>query len=460
MGDSFMFGGFLLLLAASCARATARSTTLYRGVHEQCLGNKVHTLSYDAVGLDGASFVDLDGDLASHLSSLFCDIDHTRLTLNFHSAALATEWIVKFHDFTDHFIVGGTRWNCTTASKRPGFVLRRVVGASQGPHLSKTLYITTTSAQYDEIFETADIAYASSSVACDAAHPRWAPGGPLSLGDAGLNSGADKRVCLGWNTDCGGAAEQPYPLFQNDKLTVTCSDCWAALQTDVFVNISIGDWKLKALRGGFQNTTLNASAVVNARAAKAWNLALDKSMPIAQTVYLLNFKIGSVPFMLYFDIPMEVTASLEFDTAAEVTLGTAASLPLGDTYVAWDPATHWTHTVPTPDFAHAVAPVLRTTSSASLDMQGTLDVRPTFNMHFDQVFSYSLQATPTANTQAHGSEATKQVCLQATYDLEMVSTAAAHINIDLIDFHKDWNWGPTTVFSKAGNIVPQTCVPL
>ena len=128
-----------VLLSALCLCATAaavRNTVPYRGAHEQFLGGKVHTLTYDAVGLDGASFVDLDGDLGSHLSSMSCDIDHTRLTLNFHSAALATEWVVKFHDFTDHFIVGGTRWNCTSASSRPGYILRRVVGASQGAHLS------------------------------------------------------------------------------------------------------------------------------------------------------------------------------------------------------------------------------------------------------------------------------------------------------------------------------------
>ena len=113
------------------------------------------------------------------------------------------------------------------------------------------------------------------------------------------------------------------------------------------------------------------------------------------------------------------------------------------------------------DFAHAVRPVLRKQGeAASLDVTGQLQLSPAFNLHFDQVFSYSLQATPNAHAAVHAAEATQQACLSATYDLDLVSSAQAHINIDLLDFHRDWTWGPTNVFSKAGNVVPQTCVPL
>jgi hypothetical protein len=473
----------LVASAAAAAAPPAAPLASYSGEHTQCLGGQVHTLSYSAKGLDSTSFVDLDGDLGSQLSSMACDIDHTRLTLNFHNAAEATEWVVKFHDFSDHFIVGGTRWNCTSVTGRPGYILRRVVGASQGPHLSKTLTITTAMAQYDEVFESADIAYGSSG-ACDASEPRWqaaaaadaadaAADAPMSVSShttlggktiaaaAAGNDGIDKQLCLGFNTDCHGAASQAYPLFSGKHLSVSCTDCWASLKTDVFVNVSIGDWKLKSLRGGFQNATLNASAVLGATASANWNVALDKSLPLAATTYLLNFKVGAVPFMLYFDVPMEITGSLEFDSGASLTVGTKASLALGDAFVEWDPVNHWTHTDPRPDFAGAVLPVLSAgPTTADVNMNGDIKIVPTFHMHFDQVFSYSLSAAPTAHASVAASQASKQACLSATYDMDLVSTAAAHINIDLIDFHKDWNWGPTTIFSKSGNVVPQTCVPL
>lgn len=461
----------LLIKIAALALATTSALgaplAAFEGSHKQCIGGKMHSLEYSAVGLGGASFVDLDGDLGSHLSSMQCDIDHTKLTLHFHNSAEATEWVLKFHDFTDHFIVGGTRWNCTTETNRPGYILRRVVGASQGAHLSRTLTVTTSLAQYSEVFETASISYGSGG-ACD---NEAVTSGPLSLqastaraGVAGpwveLAARTDKEVCLGFNTDCTGSATQQYPLFSNEHLSVACTDCWAALMSDLFVDVKIGGWKLQSLSGGFRNATLNASMVLDAQANANWNLALDKSLPLAQTTYLLNFKIGSVPFMLYFEIPMEVTGSLEFDTRASLTVGTSASLQLGDATIAWDPTNHWTHTAPVPDFAHAVKPVLTTTTTADLNMAGSLSINPQFNMYFNQMFSYSLQATPSAKLNVVGNEASKQACLTSTYGMDLVSTAAAHINIDLIDFHKDWNWGPKSIFSKTGSIVPQTCVPL
>ena len=478
------FYACVLVASAAAAAPPAAPLASYSGEHTQCIGGQVHTLSYRAKGLASTSFVDLDGDLGSMLSSMACDIDHTRLTLNFHNAAEATEWVVKFHDFADHFIVGGTRWNCTSVTGRPGYILRRVVGASQGAHLSKTLTVTTAMAQYDEVFESADIAYGSSG-ACDAAEPRWQAAAAAAAGAAdapmsvsshttlggktiaaaaadGGGGGVDKQLCLGFNTDCHGAASQAYPLFSGKHLSVSCTDCWASLKTDVFVNVSIGGWKLQSLRGGFQNATLNASAVLDATASANWNVALDKSLPLASTTYLLNFKVGAVPFMLYFDVPMEITGSLEFDSGASLTVGTKASLALGDAFVEWDPVHHWTHTDPRPDFAGAVQPVLSVGSPTTADahMSGDIQIVPTFHMHFDQVFSYSLSAAPTAHASVAASAASKQACLTSTYDMDLVSTAAAHINIDLIDFHKDWNWGPTTIFSKSGNVVPQTCAPL
>lgn len=34
------------------------------------------------------------------------DLDHTRLQLTFHSEVVAAEYLIKFHDWNSHFLVG------------------------------------------------------------------------------------------------------------------------------------------------------------------------------------------------------------------------------------------------------------------------------------------------------------------------------------------------------------------
>jgi hypothetical protein len=461
-----MMSLYMSAVLATAAASVPMEMEQVKGSTEQCIGGKVHKLDYYANMTSSASFVDLDGSLGSDLRAVSCDIDHTRLTLSFKHQTDALKWIVKFNDFDNHFIVGGANWNCTAADaidvNRPTYILRRVVGASESAHLGKDITVTTAMARYDEVFETADIKYGSTG-ACDAAEPKWADG-PVSVMSVTKDSEGyeaepvDKKICLGYNTDCSGPATKPLPLFSNSHVDVTCTDCYADLETDLFVDVSISGWKVKNLRGGFANATLNASMVVDAKATKNWNVAIDKTLPIAEQTYLLNFKIGSVPFMLYFSIPMEVVGSLEFDTAAELTVGSNAGLPLGDLYVAWDPTHHWTHSFPKPDYAHAVAPKLSMTESAEIAVTGQLQLKPAFNLHFDRIFSFSVNANAQLNANVHGGSAKKQTCLSSTYDLDVVASSEVDINIDLIDFHKDWKWGPVHMYNKSGTAIPEKCI--
>jgi len=449
---STMTNNVLVLLGLLAAPVLSKEPALeaLEGSSKQCIGGKIHSLSYSTVGVSSDKFIDLDtGDLASKLRSVTCDIDHTRLSLKFHNSVEATEYVLKFHDWNNHFITGGERWGCKSMVNRTAFVLRRVVGASQSAHLGDTLFISTAMARYDEVFETANIAYSTAGT-CDPSEDRW-QNGPVSV---------DKKVCLGYNTDCDGTAKKEIPLYTDaaGKVSVSCSNCWAALNTDVFVELTIGAFKVNKVSGGFRNAMLNTSMVFDTTAEKSWNVGVDKTLSLVATTYLVNFKVGPVPFMLYFDIPLEASASWQFNTNADLTVGTLAGVDLGDAYVSWDPTNHWTHTTPSPKFD--MKPKISTKLNADVDMVGNIGLNPTFNMHFDRVFSYSLKASSSARAEVQGSTESKQMCLTSNYNLDVVANSEVDININLINFHKDWTWGPTDVYSKSGVVVPQKCVAL
>ena len=74
------------------------------------------------------------------------------------------------------------------------------------------------------------------------------------------------------------------------------------------------------------------------------------------------------------------------------------------------------------------------------------------------MFKYSLTASPTLDASIKGSEASGQACLDSSYAMDLVAAADLDINIALINFHKDWTYGPKTVGSWSGVPVKRTCV--
>jgi hypothetical protein len=451
----------LTLAVAAAAEPLVQSTS-------RCVDGKRHTLKYTA-SVGSAQFVDLDGKLGSKLSKVTCDMDNTKLTLTFHHRSEALLWLGKFHDWTDHvrshgrphartglplpltplpvfetqFIVGGKDWNCTTKVTNPSLILRRVLGASESDLLGHDLHVTTTMARYDEVFESADIDYGTADD--DACTRRVATAPSI-----------DKLVCVGANTDCHGQAIEPIPLYtsRSGALSATCTDCFAALTSDIFLSISISGFKLKSIQFGFRNTTLEAHVAVGAKAVNKTTLAIDRALELVRTTYLLDFKVGPVPFMLFFDVPLQMHAELDMSASAELDFGVDATLGLGEVGLTWDRDNHWQHLTPT--LAHSLSPALET--KAALDVAGQLALTPEFHVHFDRMFSYELVASPTLDASVKGSEASGQACLDSTYAMDLVASATLDINIDLIDFHRDWTYGPATLGSWSGVPVKRVCV--
>jgi len=422
----------------------AASATQIVSTRSNCVGGRRHTLTAN-VSTSGVKFVDLDGDLGNDLKSVVCDIDHTRMTLNFKSQIKRDAWWLKFKDFNDHIIVGGRHWNCGVEQGN-GAVLRRVIGPNLfGPHtFSDTFEIKTTIAQYDEVFQDGDVAYSA-------------------VADPACAAQVDQKICLGFNADCAAhQAKQPLPLYTSPstsfaQITATCTDCWTALEADVIFTLQFKSFRVNKFELGLRNVSVDAALVMQATADKQSTLSLDKVLNIVKAPsYLFDFKVGVVPFVAMYSIPVEVAAQLDFSAHASATFGATTKMSLGSLDISWDPTNHWQFL--TPKIGFGFEPIL--TSSANLDIRGQTSITPTFNLNIDRIFTYNLNANPTLNAEIAGSKASKQLCLTTAFSVDLVESAELKLDINIIDFHKDYKWGPKTLVSYNAVPIPKKCINL
>jgi len=422
----------ILLFVAYLCMAQAVSLS---GRQQTCLGGKVHTVDYQVTHVGADRYVDLDS-MTDTLTEVSCGIDHTKLILSFNSELMAIDFYLRCQDFNNHFMMGGQHWNCSSlvndGSSIPSNILRRVVGATQDGH---QVTVQTSPAKYDEIFDSAQIGYHM---------------------EAGSSCSTDKPICLGYNTDCSGAASAPLPLYSGQYIQASCADCFAGLKADVFANITIKGFNLEYLGAGFRNVSMEAGMVLDAQANGQTSLSLQRNFPFTTHFNIINFKVGPVPIMLWFDAAMAVDAEAAYSAHAEVSMGATGVIAMGDATISWDPVNRWQHS--TLGFAPTMAHVLKT--SATLDVTAKLTLNPSFSFHFDNVFDYSLNANPTINAEIQGSLAQGQVCLTSNYAMDVTAKAELKIDIPIIKFEKDWLWGPKVIANFSGVAIKQKCVPI
>ena len=214
-------------------------------------------------------------------------------------------------------------------------------------------------------------------------------------------------------------------------------------------------WELSELHGGFRNISGAAGLVATAAAEARWSAGVDKTLKLVPQKTLLNFKVGAVPFALFFAVPMEVKADASFDATASATFGATANLELGDATISWTLAEQWTFTKPAPKLSSL--PMLGAT--AAVTGSASLALSPSFQMHFDRVFSYTLAASPVLQSTLTGSAATKQACIDSSYTFAATSAAELDINIPALNIHKDISYGPTTIATSEGEVLKK-CVKL
>lgn len=435
------------LVAPTPEPAPATAGTTFVGTESKCVGGRRHTLTYNATYTAGAQFIDMDGDLGKDLKDVTCDLDGTRLLMTFKSYTKKLWWDDKFSRLVDHYLVGGTKWCASlnaTKGGDPSNILRRIHKPNLiGPHdFDDKLLVSTSNAKYSEVFKEADIKYGSAS-------------------DPSCLASPDVQICIGVNADCAsGQAYQPIPLLTTPEgstvdAALTCTDCWAAIEGEIFFEFQIKGWKLQKLGAGIRNMALEASAVLNARANKDGYLSVNKVVDIVNHGTLVDFRVGVVPFILFYDVPFEIDAEIDFSGNAELTLGAGYKLGLGDLDVTWNPNDHWK--LGRPGLSHEFTPQLVT--SYNLDIQSHVTLSPKFALHFDGIFDYTIQANPTLSASVEGDDTTKQVCLDTNFNMDVTSTCELSIDIDLLNIHRDW-MTTQTIGSWIGVPIPEKCINL
>jgi len=52
-------------------------------------------------------------------------------------------------------------------------------------------------------------------------------------------------------------------MYTNRMVSLTCQDCFAGFGADVFINVTLQNWRLVHLAGGFLNMSARASLILD-----------------------------------------------------------------------------------------------------------------------------------------------------------------------------------------------------
>jgi hypothetical protein len=154
---------------------------------------------------------------------------------------------------------------------------------------------------------------------------------------------------------------------------------------------------------------------------------VDKTFPIIPSSTLIDFAIGPIPFKVSFEIPLTVQANAMMHAIAEAEFGVTSqyarfSAPtrpevtrlcrwaLGNMFVSWDETHGWSHVTPTPTFSWQ--PQLKTTDP-QFNAAASFSIVPSVSMHFNNLFSYTMTATPELDVTVSGDLSSRQVCVDA-----------------------------------------------
>ncbi len=253
-----------------------------------CSGTTVFDVSYDYTGVPNDNILSLDS--AKGLSVVECDIDNSSINLKFltqlDSAAFAAALLKEpFKTFvTSRFKYPG----CPTTDLS---LVRRVMTVWPDEEDNVNLLVGIADAKYDELIKDGTISIM--------------PKGPCT---APFNSseavGVDQKICIGVNVkdDCRcfarsllfcaqilfvatvhilfrSDAASPIPMcahrlpavcfcntlsrYTNPIVSLTCQDCFAGFGADVFINVTLQNWRLVHLAGGFLSMSARASLILD-----------------------------------------------------------------------------------------------------------------------------------------------------------------------------------------------------
>jgi hypothetical protein len=411
----------LKVLIALSLLALVAASQLTTGTSSVCQNGQRYLVSHQLYMTPNITTVNLDG--FPGLESVTCDFDQTSLLLAFPDESHASAFVDAVSG--QQAFVTSVFASCVEGEQN----IRRVISAVQS---GSSVELHAVIAKYDELIEEGTISMASA--------------GPCN---------ADQHFCVGVNVnaDCTIAAK-PIPLYSNKFVDLQCSNCYTAFMGDVFLTLDIKHFKLQSVSAGFKNLEADLSLIMDLKGSAQWSAGYDKVFPIIPSTTVINFRVADLPFKVTFEVPLEVKASATFYAAGEATGGVSAKWVFGDMYATWNSGSGWTHVTPQPQLSWT--PQLQTTQP-NFSSDFTLSVVPSVTMKLNDVFTYSMTATPIADLKVAGDVSTKTVCANSTVSLNLHSHSELHFDVDWLHIHDDKTWDKD-VYSSGDINLEQKCI--
>ena len=114
----------------------------------------------------------------------------------------------------------------------------------------------------------------------------------------------------------------------------------------------------------------------------------------------------------------------------------------------------WAHVTPNPKLSWT--PQLQTTEP-TFASDFTLSVVPTVTMKLNDIFTYSMTATPLADLKVAGDLGAKTVCANSTVSLNVHSHSELHFDVDWLHIHDDKTWDKD-IYSSGDVDLEEKCI--
>lgn len=397
-----------------------------------CMMGGEYALQYDTVGLHSKFFFNLDN----------LNIAEVRCTGNGYTVLVVFGSVNEAKNFASKLVAGesivtsfGKYHSCggRYKSDESGFLMRRVVEMEVS---GNRVVLDTAHVAYTEVIADGRITLEPLSKSCETA----------------LGYNYDKHICLGMNSHDCASANQPFTIYQDQYITITCADCFIGFQADVFFDIEFGSKLVNSVQTGLKNINLDAALILDAVVTKQWGTGVDKIVNLINNLPILNFQLGPIPFHLWFNLPVEVTASATFLATAQADVGAQWDWAMGDMMVHWAKGDGWSYTGPTPVLNS------KTYINGSVSFNGDIQfaIIPTPTLTVDNVISYTWTLTPELTATVEGSTTNMQICANVSYDVNLSYQSV--LSLDILDDHQHDVFGPKTIWDSGNRAIAGTCV--
>lgn len=386
----------------------------------------LYRITYDAEILGGNFITSLDS--AEGIAKVLCDVNDIEMIIDFHSIPEAYALYNKIKDEGYEKYITSLRHNCTNSKNRPFVNIKEVLNVELNRN---QILIRTALGSYERLFRNANVKVE-----------------PISGAE-----GYDKTLCFGVNAneDCTAAAA-PFPLYQNDFIDLSCTNCFVGTKATANFAFKISWFRLRRVAVGFKDISVNGAFVLDMTATAATSGGIDKTY-VASAGVVLQFWIGPIPIVVIYQIPIRILGDAMIEAKATGKIGAVATWKLGDAFVEWNEHSGWQRGRMNPKFtwSHELDGDLTLQAAASLS------IIPSVELSLLRIVTAGFTMTPNVRAAASGSLKEKQLCADLFYRVHGDIYASINMNIPFIK-SLNWKYGPHSLFDTKEQNIGHKCI--